>query len=221
MTDTAEALLHSRVSGTSAAPAPASRLLGAVRMLSNAVTEIFERQLQREFAGHRLSASQWKLLIILATTAVSNVSEVAAYQGVSTAAASKAVQRLSRMRLVTRTVDPRDRRHVRLALSEEGAKLTDAYLRNLDRSLAELSSPAGQESLAAASQMLDQLTIAVLRAAADPSAICIQCEFNGRTGCLIREALQRNCHLGSPHEELGPGPSRATPVAPEAPPVMG
>ncbi|MCZ2156525.1 MAG: MarR family transcriptional regulator [Bryobacterales bacterium] len=207
MTDTVESRSNPRLPPVTAKQGSVRHLLGTVRMLSGAVAETVERQLQRDLAGHRLSAPQWKLLTILATSDVGNVSDVAAYQGVSTAAASKAVQRLARMKLVTRMEDPRDRRHVRLALSEEGARLATTYLQRLDRLLAELPIPAGSEKLEAIGQLLDQITVAVLRTSADPSAICIQCASNGRAQCLIREAFQQDCHLK--HRESSSGPARA------------
>src|SRR5690606_8865803 len=127
----------------SGSPCSAGQLLGAARILSLAVQETVESKLQTELAGDRLSRSQWKLLEIFATTQVGTVTEVAAYQGVSTAAASKAVERLARLNLLQRAVDTQDRRHVRLSLSAEGYALANAYLRRLDLRLTELLEASG------------------------------------------------------------------------------
>ena len=176
-----------------AVPRAAGQLLGAARMLSLAIQETVESKLHEELAGDRLSRSQWKLLEIFATTTVGTVTEVAAYQGVSTAAASKAVERLVRLNLLERTVDIRDRRHIRLSLSAEGGSLVTAYLRHLDLRLAELLGANGSDDLAEIGRVLERITVSVLSAADDLSQICIQCELNAREGCLMEATLHREC----------------------------
>lgn len=195
-------------------PRPAARLLGAARMLSLAIEETIESNLREELAGDRLSRSQWKLLEIFATTQVGTVTEVAAYQGVSTAAASKAVERLARLNLLQRAVDTQDRRHVRLSLSAEGYALANAYLRRLDLRLTELLEASGTDDPVEISHALNRLTTKVLRVAGDPSTICIQCELNAREGCLMEEALHRDCLFFSLHRSVK---ARSTPVLPDEP----
>ena len=78
------------------------RLLGAARMFSLALEQLVESKVQQEVAGGRLSRTQWKLLEVFALTDVHNVTDLAAFQGVSTAAASKSADRLVRLGLLTR-----------------------------------------------------------------------------------------------------------------------
>ena len=172
---------------------PATQLVGAARMLSLAIEESVETQLHAELAGDRLSRSQWKLLEIFATTPVANVTEVAAYLGVSTAAASKAVDRLARQNLLQRSVDMQDRRHVRLALSAEGASLASAFLQRLHSRLNELWRESSGSELIAFGRVLDRLTASVVRAGKSPSEICLQCELNAREGCLVKDILGQDC----------------------------
>src|SRR5690606_35435372 len=126
--------------------------------------ELVERKLHQELAGNRLSRSQWKLLEIFATTTVGTVTEVAAYQGISTAAASKAVERLVRLNLLERAVDARARRHIRLSLSAEGRMLATSYLRQINSRVAELLEPNSVDDLAESSRVLERLTVRVLSA---------------------------------------------------------
>lgn len=174
-------------------PRLAWQLLGAARMLSLAIEELVERKLHQELAGNRLSRSQWKLLEIFGTTAVGTVTEVAAYQGISTAAASKAVERLVRLNLLERAVDARDRRHIRLSLSAEGRSLATSYLRQINLRVADLLEPNSVDDLAEIRRVLERLTVRVLRAEGDPSGTCIQCGLNGRESCLMEDALQQDC----------------------------
>lgn len=180
-------------------PNPAGHLLGTARILALAVQETVESKLQAELAGDRLSPSQWKLLEIFATTEVGNVTEVAAYQGVSTAAASKAVDRLVRLGLLERAEDHEDRRHIRLSLSPEGGRLASAYLERVEARLSELFAGLGAEELRRLSAQMDQLTTAVLRAAPNATQICVQCGLNRRDDCLMEEALHRPCLYHSVH----------------------
>ena len=178
-------------------PRPARQLLGAARMLSLAIEELVEWKLQQELAGKRLSRSQWKLLEIFAATTVGTVTEVAAYQGVSTAAASKAVERLVRLNLLERAVDARDRRHIRLSLSAEGRSLATSYLRHINLRVAELLEPNSVDDLAEISRVLERLTVRVLSAVGDSSETCVQCGLNGRESCLMEDALQQDCFFHS------------------------
>jgi DNA-binding MarR family transcriptional regulator len=193
-------------------PHPAGHLLGTARILALAVQETVESKLQAEIAGDRLSPSQWKLLEIFATTEVGNVTEVAAYQGVSTAAASKAVDRLVRLGLLERAEDHEDRRHIRLSLSPEGSRMSSAYLARLEARLSELFSCLSADDLAHLSSQLDQLTTGVLRAASNATQICVQCGLNQREGCLMDEALHRQCLYHSVHRPS----SKVAPVAARA-----
>ncbi|MDZ7637866.1 MAG: MarR family transcriptional regulator [Bryobacterales bacterium] len=183
---------------------PAGQLLGAARILCLAVQETVESKLQQDLAGDRLSHSQWKLLEIFATTAVGNVTEVAAYQGVSTAAASKAVDRLVRLNLLARAEDPSDRRHIRLSLTVEGRTLTAEYLERLNRKLAEIFASADAGPLAPLREALDKLTASVLGAASNASQICVQCGLNGRESCLMEDAFARECLFHAVHRPLPP-----------------
>lgn len=183
-------------------PNPAGHLLGTARILALAVQETVESKLQAELAGDRLSPSQWKLLEIFATTEVGNVTEVAAYQGVSTAAASKAVDRLVRLGLLERAEDHEDRRHIRLSLTSEGRGLASAYLQRLDVRLSELFAGLSAEELLRLSEQLDQLTTGVLRAASNVTQICVQCGLNRRERCLMDKALHRQCLYHSVHRPV-------------------
>lgn len=199
-----------RVNGVPSA-GPGAQLLGAARMLSLAIQEAVEARLHAELAGDRLSRSQWKLLEIFATTPVANVTEVAAYLGVSTAAASKAVDRLARQNLLERSIDTQDRRHVRLALSPEGGALVSTFLERLQLRLNEIWGDAEGEELAGMGSALDRLTASVMRAAGNPSETCIQCELNRRAACLVKESLHRDCFFHTLHRD-SPA-AEATPAA--------
>lgn len=199
----------------SGSPCSAGQLLGAARILSLAVQETVESKLQTELAGDRLSRSQWKLLEIFATTEVGNVTEVAAYQGVSTAAASKAVDRLVRLNLVERAEDHEDRRHICLSLSAEGRALSAEYKRRLDQRLAELFGSVRPDGLLQLATDLDHLSAEVLRGAGGSNQVCVQCGLHEHDGCLMDNSLNRTCQFHSVHRPiLRPAEDRELQVRP-------
>ena len=199
----------------SVSPCSAGQLLGAARILSLAVQETVESKLQAELAGDRLSRSQWKLLEIFATTEVGNVTEVAAYQGVSTAAASKAVDRLVRLNLLERAEDHEDRRHICLSLSEEGRALSAEYGRRMHQRLAELFGTIPPEGLLQLAKELDHLSVEVLRGAGSAAQVCVQCGSHEHDGCLMEDSLNRTCQFHSVHRPmLRPAEARQMQVHP-------
>ena len=78
-------------------------LLGNANVFVSALSGIMEQRLLAGIAGKRLTLSQLKVLKLLDVTGARNIGDVAAFLGVSDAAASKTADRAS-----TRT--PLDRR---------------------------------------------------------------------------------------------------------------
>ncbi len=77
------------------------------------------------FENFRLGVEQFQVLRLIRNGRTS-VSEIAAARNISRPAVSQAVDGLANRGLLTRTQDPEDRRHVELALTEEGNQLLDA-----------------------------------------------------------------------------------------------
>lgn len=76
----------------------------------------------REIAG--ITPRQLELLQVLTNRQHMSVGEVATALGVSSAAATKAIARLERKGLATRTIDIMDRRCVNVRLTRSGTELT-------------------------------------------------------------------------------------------------
>lgn len=168
-------------------------LVGAVRMLSETVEELVERRLQREIVGERLSRSQWKLLEIFALADVGNVTDLASYQGVSTAAASKAVDRLVRLGLLTRTEDPDDRRHIRLALSTEGRQLISTYLDALEAGITRLFPNADAAEVHQVGALVEGLVASSTASRQDLERACSQIHLTRCTPCVVEQRMGGAC----------------------------
>jgi DNA-binding MarR family transcriptional regulator len=81
------------------------------------------RELRREAHALGVSGGQVSLLIQIHKNPGLGVRELAAREGVSAAAMSRAVERLERAGLVSRTPDPADRRRHGLAVTDEGVRV--------------------------------------------------------------------------------------------------
>ncbi len=115
-----------------------NELLGSAHLFVSAVSGVMEQKLLSEIAGKQLTLSQLKVLKLLDLTEAHNVGDVAAFLGVSNAAASKAVDRLVRRKYLRRTEGRADRRSSDLSLAAAGRSVLKRYETAKDRKLAEM-----------------------------------------------------------------------------------
>jgi DNA-binding MarR family transcriptional regulator len=174
-------------------PEVINELLGSVQVFSWAVRNVLEEKLLRETAGSRLTFSRLKLLKLVAFTDSHTIGDVAAFLGVSNTAASKAVDKLVRRRLLRRTEGHADRRASELSLTGEGRRLLSAYEAARERKLAEIFDSCGPEQLCGTVATLDRLSANIVDHTADAGELCCQCGIYFREHCLLRELVRRTC----------------------------
>jgi DNA-binding MarR family transcriptional regulator len=173
----------------------ANELLGSAHLFVSAVSGVMEQQLLHEIAGKQLSISQLKILKLLDLTEAHNVGDVAAFLGVSDAAASKSIDRLVRRKYLRRTEDRTDRRSSDLSLAGSGRTLLKRYEAAKDRKLATMFGNLDAEELLQTATFLERLTKGIVHDSANPEEICLQCGFYlNKKRCLLREAGQPDCH---------------------------
>ena len=170
-----------------------NEFLSSARVFAWSVREVIERTVLREVAGNSLTFAQLKLLYLVAHTDVLNISDAAAFLGVSAAAASKAVDKLVRRRLLRRVETQEDRRISHLSLTETSRKLMEAYKAARDQMANAVFSQFSEDELRRTSEVLDRLAGAIVSNGTDPNAVCLQCEIYFREPCRFREFGQRNC----------------------------
>ncbi|MBP1632600.1 MAG: MarR-family regulatory protein, partial [Acidobacteria bacterium] len=146
-----------------------------------------------ELTGDALTFSQLKLLRLVARRGILSVSDVASFLGVSTAAASKAVDRLVRSGYLNRTASPDDRRALRVTITGEAQALLAAYER---ATAASLAARLGGTSPAALRRLADELTrLAVDIGTKAGDEMCFRCGIYFRDRCLLREMRLGTCYL--------------------------
>jgi DNA-binding MarR family transcriptional regulator len=174
-------------------PEMISDLLGSVQVFSSAMRDVLEDKLLRETARGRLTFSRLKLLKLVAFTDSHTIGDVAAFLGVSNTAASKAVDKLVRRRLLRRTEGHADRRASELSLTGEGRRLLSAYEAARDQKLTEIFSVCGPEQLCGTVATLDRLSANLVDHTAKPQELCFHCGIYFREKCQLRELVRRAC----------------------------
>jgi len=174
-----------------------NELLGSAHLFVSAVSGVMERQVLEDVAGNRLTLSQLKILKLLDLTEAHNVGDVAAFLGVSDAAASKSVDRLVRRKFLRRTEARVDRRSSDVSLAAAGRKVLRDYEAAKDRQLALMFPNLDPDELQRTSAFLERLIKGIVRQSANPEEICLQCGIYLKKRCLVREAGKSDCHYQS------------------------
>lgn len=167
--------------------------LGSAHVFASAVSDIVEERLLEELSGGQVTVSQLKLLKLVAMADSHTIGDVAAFLGVSNAAASKAVDRLVRRNLLRRVEDMRDRRAMRLSLLQPARRLLAAYDAAKRRKLASIFAQVPLEELHRVSELLDRLSAGIVDHSANPEELCLKCGIYFRERCLVRQLSKRDC----------------------------
>jgi len=167
--------------------------LASMHIFSSAIDELMAEQLHEELGG-ALTIPQLKLMKLIAKTKIGSLSEVAAFLGVSNAAASKAVDRLVRRGHVTRKESTDDRRATRLELTENGKDLLDKYEAAQNRVLEGLFRQFMPEDFIETAELLDQLSCDIVENEHGPDQLCFRCGIYFRDKCLLRNVAPRICY---------------------------
>jgi DNA-binding MarR family transcriptional regulator len=174
-----------------------NELLGSANVFVAALSGVMEQNLLADIAGRQLTLSQLKILKLLDLTEAHNVGDVAAFLGVSNAAASKAVDRLVRRKYLKRTEARSDRRSSDLSLAVAGRKLLDKYESAKRRQLAKVFADLDPEDLRRTTDFLERLTKGIVVNSGNPEEICLQCGIYLQKRCLVREVARAECSYQS------------------------
>jgi DNA-binding MarR family transcriptional regulator len=174
-------------------PTAAKDFLGSAHVFATAVREVMEEKLLHEVAGKQASLPQLKLLTLVASTDRHTIGDVAAFLGVSKAAASQTVEKLVRRKWLRRTVEKTDRRAVRLSLAEPGQRLLAEYESIRNQKLAKVFRGFSDKELHHMSDLLDRVSTEIVNHSAKPEEICLQCGIYFRERCLLRNVMGRTC----------------------------
>jgi len=187
--------------------------LGSTQVFASGLDAVVEKKLLRDVAGSQITFSQFKLLKLVALKGPHTLGDVAAFLGISHAAASKAVDKLVRRKLLRRTEAQPDRRAIQLSLTEPSRRLLAAYGATKNRKLSKIFREFSPAELHRAAGLLDRLSAGILDHGARPDELCLRCGIYFREKCPLRDALQHTCfyHQRSTRKTGRPAPSGAAP----------
>jgi DNA-binding MarR family transcriptional regulator len=167
--------------------------LGSARIFTKAVNTVLEEKLLAEILGSQITLSQMQLLELVAFTDARTITEIAAYLNISNAAASKAVDKLVRRKLLARTGGALDRRAIEVSLTEFGSAQLKAFDNARTERLQKLFCDFPPDEMRAAATLLDRISATVVSLTAKPEELCLQCGIHFRERCLVRQLLRCSC----------------------------
>ena len=168
--------------------------LGSTHIFAAVVEDIVQENLVKQASEGKVTYPQFKLLRLVALSDTLSIGDVAAFLGISNAAASKAVDRLVKKKLLQRTEFAQDRRAVRLSLTDAGSRMIQQYDDLKSRSLPKIFTSVSPAMLKSVAQVLDSLSLALLERAPEKArATCLQCGIFFRERCVMRAGANRNC----------------------------
>lgn len=167
-------------------------LLGNATVFVSALSSVKE-ELLAEVAGKQITMQQLKVLKLLDLTGACNIGEVAAFLGVSAAAASKTVDRLVRRNHLLRTEDRTDRRSSELSLADAGRKLVHRYDSARSRKLRQVFGGLEPDAARRTSEFLERLTRGIIVHSGNPEEVCLQCGIYSQKRCLVKDATGSDC----------------------------
>jgi DNA-binding MarR family transcriptional regulator len=173
--------------------------LGNSLIFAAAIHRVIEESALREGVGDELTASQLKLLKLLSLSDTHRLGDVAAFLGVSNAAASKAVDKLVGRMLLRRTEGENDRRSIRLSLTDPARRLVAAYDSALRRKLKEVFGDFSAEELNEAREIFNRFTARIVGGGTGSADACLQCGMYFPAHC-VRQQLGSPCEY---HERKG------------------
>lgn len=162
----------------------AAALARNAHIFANAVREVLETHFLAKAAGFPLTVSQLHLLKLIQLEGRHVVGEVAEFLGVSAAAASKNVEKLVRLGLVSRSTPAQDRRLGSLELTGAGRRVVEHYDAReraiLDRVIDDMG-PSDAERLV---RLLERFYLTLLAGSANGPS-CLRCGAHFDAGCPI------------------------------------
>ena len=166
--------------------------LGSAQVFTSTVNDLMAEQL-KEVSHSNVTYSQLKLLKMVEATGGYSVSNLAQFLGVSTAAASRAVDRLVRRGLIDRVEASDDRRAVQLSLTAAGCELLTRYDQAANSALKRVFASLSENEMRETGDLLDRLSIGLVEQAGDADEVCFRCGIHFRDRCLLRQTRSRSC----------------------------
>jgi DNA-binding MarR family transcriptional regulator len=169
-------------------------LLGSVHVLAYAMAEIVEEDLLRDAVGGQLTLTQIRLLKLVSLPGTHTITGIAAFMGISKAAASKAADRLVRGALMRRVEGEKDRRAAHLSLTQAGKRILQKFESARSEKVAGLAGLFSAKEYQNAIRILEEMAARLLLDRKDSKEVCVRCKLHFSDKCLLSHHLERECY---------------------------
>lgn len=162
------------------------RFLHQAHVFGCAVQEILEEKYLRDISPYALSVAQFHLLKLIALEGEHQVGEVADFLGVSSPAASKSIDKLERLGLVTRRASAGDRRVTLLLVTAQGRRLVERYERAKAQRLGPVLESCGEAEILQLTDLLERFSNRLFASESAEVGFCLRCAAYGDASCALR-----------------------------------
>ncbi|MGB5293521.1 MAG: MarR family transcriptional regulator [Thermoanaerobaculia bacterium] len=149
-------------------------------------------QLLHEVSDEDLSLSQLHLLKLITLDGEHQMGQVAEFLGISPPAATKNIDKMERLGLVSRIPSTGDRRATLLQPSRQGRKLVSRYEALKEDRLAPVLEGFNKKELKQMADLLERFSLRLIHAQEPMSQICLRCSAYYDEHCPIPH-LQNGC----------------------------
>lgn len=156
-----------------------------IRITAQVITEICQRNTRKQIPDYTLTRNQCYILKILYTSGEFLISELARILEISPAAASKIIDRLESMGLVTRQPHEGDRRSFEVKLLEDGHKLVEEINQVTAKKMVPLMSQFTDEEKVQLLDFLQRIVKYTLAGENNTDLICLQCGGKCGSNCAV------------------------------------
>lgn len=173
------------------------RLLRDSHIFASAICEILDVKLLREISQCSLTTSQFQILKLMSFNGHHQIGEVAGFLGVSPPAATKNIDKLERLGLMSRSPSKGDRRATLLSVSRKGRRLVQKYEDLRVTRFAPVVETFKPEEIDALTTLLERFSISLLSHEPIGERFCLRCAGYIEDDCPIRQV-----HGGCRYQEI-------------------
>jgi DNA-binding MarR family transcriptional regulator len=166
-------------------------------IFASLVREILEEKILDEVSPAPLSLSQFHLLKLIALNGKHQVGEVADFLGVSPPAATKNIDKLERLGLVSRLPSPGDRRATLLSSSAKGRRLVRKYEATKEERLTPVLDGFSTEELRQLARLMERFSLRLLNSEGAGDGLCFRCSAYYEEDCPVN-----HLHDQCPYQRL-------------------
>ena len=166
-------------------------LLRYSHIFSAVVREVVEQDPLVAAAGRDMTPRQFHLLEFIARSG-QRIDDVAKFLGVTPPAATRAVDKLERRGLISRSGCDGDRRVTLVACSEAGYRLVAQYRSLQEETIAAAMGSLSEHEIASLTRLLEQSSVALATIDNRGPGVCLRCSGFYDSDCPLQQS-QRGC----------------------------